>query len=453
VSEQAAPARFDEQLYRDSMEQLRSPRPLPVTSIVFVVLMLVFVIGVFADLKSVSGVLVLVAVVLFHEAGHALGMRVFGFRDVRMFFIPFFGAAVSGRPRGAAAWKEAAVSLLGPLPGIVLGLVAIRDTIGSPTPSGLAFRMAEALLLLNAFNLLPLGFLDGGRFLERVLFSRHRVLEVAFVAFGSLALGLLALWGRMYLLALFALLSLGGLPRRWRTLSAAAALRDQHPSVQPDSDRLGEEESRTVFTAAQAVLQHPANERAGDVAETMEAILNATRRAPGVPATLGLLVLYLAGFACSAVGIFLVFLNTGPVEWQGFERGGARVEFPRAPLELQGSLWGGGARDTMWRTVVDGTERFAFTVRDGGDDGHWIEASAARLAKESKLAPAGSHPITIGGYPGREYEFASPGRVMRARMVSLPARRVEVTYSAPKAGENQRRFLESLAVTDSLPGR
>ena len=120
-------------------------------------------------------------------------MRPFGFRDVRMFFIPFFGAAVSGRPRGAAAWKEAAVTLLGPLPGIAAGVALVVWATTRHYPDALSFRVVEALLVLNVFNLLPFGFLDGGRFLERVLFSRHRVLEVAFVALGSLALGVLAL--------------------------------------------------------------------------------------------------------------------------------------------------------------------------------------------------------------------------------------------------------------------
>ena len=34
--------------------------------------------------------LLLVAVILFHESGHWVGMRLYGYRDVKMFFIPFF---------------------------------------------------------------------------------------------------------------------------------------------------------------------------------------------------------------------------------------------------------------------------------------------------------------------------------------------------------------------------
>jgi hypothetical protein len=45
-------------------------------------------------------------------------MRIFHYRDVRMFFIPFFGAAVSGRHYNIAGWKKAVVSMMGPVPAL-----------------------------------------------------------------------------------------------------------------------------------------------------------------------------------------------------------------------------------------------------------------------------------------------------------------------------------------------
>jgi hypothetical protein len=55
---------------------------------------------------SPRGLVILVGVLLFHELGHYAGMRLFGYRDVRMFFIPFFGAAVSGKRGGVARGKR-----------------------------------------------------------------------------------------------------------------------------------------------------------------------------------------------------------------------------------------------------------------------------------------------------------------------------------------------------------
>src|SRR5262249_26862794 len=77
---------------------------------------------------------ILIGVLLFHEAGHFLGMRTFGYRDVRMFFIPGFGAAVAGKKEGVPAWQEAIVLLLGPLPGLVLGSALYLWDRVTPTP-------------------------------------------------------------------------------------------------------------------------------------------------------------------------------------------------------------------------------------------------------------------------------------------------------------------------------
>ncbi len=222
MDEPAAAEPFDESLYVQSLAAFRSPASMSVPALVTALLVIAFAASSFGQLSSWTSVALLVAVVAFHEAGHAFGMRVFGFRDVKMFFIPFFGAAVVGRPRGAAPWKDALVSLLGPLPGLMLAVALFAACWFTPEPAEWMFHAAVTLMLLNAFNLLPLGFLDGGRFFQRALFARHRALEIGFEALGSLALGAIAVALKMYVLAFFVLVSLRGLPRRWRVLSGAA---------------------------------------------------------------------------------------------------------------------------------------------------------------------------------------------------------------------------------------
>jgi Zn-dependent protease len=124
--------------------------------------------------RSMADVLILLGVLLFHELGHLAGMKLFGYRDVRMFFIPFFGAAVSGRPMATTAWHEAVVLLLGPLPGIVIAIPALVFSIAFD--SAIARDAAFMLIAINAFNLLPLAPLDGGRLFQLLLFSRQRLL-------------------------------------------------------------------------------------------------------------------------------------------------------------------------------------------------------------------------------------------------------------------------------------
>ena len=96
---------------------------------------------------SSQGLLVLLSVLLLHESGHYLGMRLFGYRDVRMFFIPFFGAAVSGKRGAVAPWKEGVVLLLGPLPGIAL---AFALASGHAIDSYTARQVALSLVTITA---------------------------------------------------------------------------------------------------------------------------------------------------------------------------------------------------------------------------------------------------------------------------------------------------------------
>src|ERR1700722_15845354 len=60
--------------------------------------------------RSASALAALVLTLALHELGHFAGMKFFGYRDVKMFFIPFLGAAVSGKQAaGIAPWKQAIV--------------------------------------------------------------------------------------------------------------------------------------------------------------------------------------------------------------------------------------------------------------------------------------------------------------------------------------------------------
>src|SRR5262245_10303645 len=126
VMHSAAPDDIPDPRYEQARSELLSPPPLQTTSLLFIALFSFFVLSQLDGLKSLPRIATLVGVLLFHEGGHWAAMRVFGYRDVRVFFIPFLGAATSGRARGVAGWKEAVVSLMGPVPGIIAGAVVFR---------------------------------------------------------------------------------------------------------------------------------------------------------------------------------------------------------------------------------------------------------------------------------------------------------------------------------------
>ena len=130
----------------------------------------------------------IVVLVVIHEAGHLIAKKAFGYTDLQLFFIPFIGAAVSGRKDDASQVQRALVALAGPLPSVIVSgayLIAFhRGLLGPSEPNEylqypLGVRIAVITLIINGFNLIPLGPLDGGQFFSAILFSRRPWMDTA----------------------------------------------------------------------------------------------------------------------------------------------------------------------------------------------------------------------------------------------------------------------------------
>jgi hypothetical protein len=104
------------------------------------------------------------------ESGHFAAMKVLGYRDMKMFFIPFLGAAGTGTAKSNSATKSCFVSIMGPLP------------------------------------IMPL---DGGRYID-VLFVRNVYFHFAFSLFGVGCFAALAIADGDFFMGLIAFLSLAG---------------------------------------------------------------------------------------------------------------------------------------------------------------------------------------------------------------------------------------------------
>ena len=101
-----------------------------------------------------------VALILVHELGHFVEARRQGYQASLPMFVPFLGAFVA--IRGAfSPWKNGLVALAGPVAG---GAARSRSRSGSaPRPDPTCCRRSRfAGFFLNLFNLIPVGFLDGG---------------------------------------------------------------------------------------------------------------------------------------------------------------------------------------------------------------------------------------------------------------------------------------------------
>jgi Zn-dependent protease len=139
---------------------------------------------------SWAAAVMLIAILLVHESGHALMMRRYGYRDMSMFFIPFIGAIVTGRPKELPSWKQAVILFAGPLPGLLAGLAILIAAALQKLPDwGFDWRLLGSMAVgVNFFNLLPIMPLDGGRLVELALFSRWPLSRLVFAAAGAIAM-------------------------------------------------------------------------------------------------------------------------------------------------------------------------------------------------------------------------------------------------------------------------
>ena len=140
----------------------------------------------------------IVALLLIHESGHYFEARRQGLNPALPVFIPFLGAYVSFKNENLTPWRHAWIALAGPLVGSLgaAAMWAAGEAANSPVLKALGYTG----FLLNLFNLLPIGFLDGGAIWRSIGYLRRggapgRALLLT-VLYGATALALaLGMWG------------------------------------------------------------------------------------------------------------------------------------------------------------------------------------------------------------------------------------------------------------------
>ncbi len=225
--EQAREGRMRHPEIMAQLERLQNKRTNWASAIIVLIVSIALFVGVAAGAWKWSWeiLVVIVGVLLVHEAGHYLAMKMFNYANVRMFFIPFFGAAVSGQNYTAPGWKRVITALMGPLPGIFLaGVVGITGLIRS---NDLMTRIGLMAAILNGFQLLPVLPLDGGRVMHTLLFSRNHYLDTVFQVGAG---GLLALIGSLAgdrVLLMLGIFMLVSVPTAYKVAKISSELRGQ----------------------------------------------------------------------------------------------------------------------------------------------------------------------------------------------------------------------------------
>lgn len=136
----------------------------------------------YAKTSSLAFAAGLVGLIFIHEMGHYLTAREAGVEVSAPVFIPFMGAFISMKGKPDNAEIEGRIAMAGPLAGTLgTGLAAaVWLLTGLDVLKGLVY----VNLLITLFNLIPFGFLDGGR-VASALSGRYWL--VGLVLFGGLA--------------------------------------------------------------------------------------------------------------------------------------------------------------------------------------------------------------------------------------------------------------------------
>jgi tetratricopeptide (TPR) repeat protein len=236
-----------------------------VKTLLFLLSVLVFSVA-FGLVFSWYTVLILLGVLMVHEFGHLLGMRLFGYRDLFILFIPLLGAVATGKKEEATPTQKLIVYLLGPVPGLVFGLMALQ--IGQLTHHALWTEIGLIAVLLNYVNLLPITPLDGGRIMETLFFVRFPRAQFVFVVLSILTLAVGAWWLESIVLSILVILLSFIIPTQWRWSQAAAQIAKTLPRDANRETRLRlilqtlsqpphhQQAFTTRFHTAKSLLQH-----------------------------------------------------------------------------------------------------------------------------------------------------------------------------------------------------
>ncbi len=222
-----AKVELDLQAFRTSDALVRARRLNPRGRLIVSLVTLVAFAVVLAWWGDWEFALILSAALLFHELGHLTAMRLFGSRDTSLLFIPMFGgAAVQNDRTLVKPWQEVIILLAGPLPGIIIGLALAAYAIVAPGSPAIVVTTAATLLLLNAFNLLPVMPLDGGQLLNVALLARFPHCAALFKGLSGVALIAAGwYWGLGVLLGMLGLFILLRMPMEWRLAEVHRDLR------------------------------------------------------------------------------------------------------------------------------------------------------------------------------------------------------------------------------------
>lgn len=165
-------------------------------SIVLFILVFMFLFS-----NEINFILALVTVLLVHELGHFILMKLFGYKNVRMLFVPLMGAFVHGKKEIYSQKESLFVVGAGPFPGLFIGFALMLSSQYMHSP--LMFQIGLLFFMLNIINLVPLDPLDGGQLFKLIVSKNQEKFLMIFSFVSSLLIIALGFILNSLLLMLF----------------------------------------------------------------------------------------------------------------------------------------------------------------------------------------------------------------------------------------------------------
>ncbi len=126
-------------------------------------------------------------VLIIHELGHFLMQRILKQNVQGMFLISFIGNYTNSLRKNQSLKAFTAITLMGPIPGIIVGLVLFFIALNSP-PNQYLVEISFLFISINVLNLLPIDPFDGGKILNVYFFNQNDNYKMFFVLFSSIIL-------------------------------------------------------------------------------------------------------------------------------------------------------------------------------------------------------------------------------------------------------------------------
>lgn len=150
-------------------------------------LLFYFVFG--QNLAYIAAILV---VLIIHESGHFLFMKLFHYSNVKIFIVPLIGAFTSGKKQQVSQAQLSLIILAGPVPGIIIGSVLFW--INKDLQNETLKMLANTFLIINLLNCLPFYPLDGGRLIETLFFRENHIIRLVFGIISIICLAVMFLY-------------------------------------------------------------------------------------------------------------------------------------------------------------------------------------------------------------------------------------------------------------------